>query len=95
MLLSVDPSTRSTKKYTATFSNGKKVHFGAQGYGNYIKYYAVDPDIAASKRRAYIARHQVTEDWSNPYTAATLSRYILWEHPCLNEAINAYRARFF
>lgn len=95
MLLSVDPSTRSTKKYMAVFSNGQKIHFGARGYGNYIKYYAQDPDVAAKKRRAYIARHRVTEDWTNPYSAATLSRYILWEYPDIDQSIKAYKKRFF
>lgn len=78
----------------AVFSDGTKVHFGARGYGNYIKYYAQDPSVAAKKRQSYIARHEVHEDWTNPYTAGTLSRYILWEYPDLHQAISEYKKRF-
>jgi len=32
------------------------------------------------KRDAYISRHQVREDWTDPFTAGFWSRWVLWEH---------------
>jgi hypothetical protein len=93
-LISIQRSTRKSKKYMATFSDGTVTHFGGQGCGDFIKYSAKSRSLGDSKRRAYIARHGATESWTVPTTAATLSRYILWEKRTLGEAIRAYKQRF-
>jgi hypothetical protein len=96
-LLRVEESTRPDKKLQAVFSDGgglKTVHFGARGYGDFIEYSKRSRALGDAKRAAYIARHGATETWTRPDTAATLSRYILWEKPSLGAAISAFRAKF-
>lgn len=56
----------------ATFANGKVVHFGQRGGQTYIDH---GDD---RKRTAYLARHRSRENWSDPYSAGSLSRYLLW-----------------
>lgn len=97
-LLEVRPSTSKGKKYDAVFEISpnklRKVSFGGKNYGDYIKYSLDDHDLADQKRKAYIARHKVNEDWSDPMKPSSLSRYILWEYRTLPEAIRKYKSRF-
>ncbi len=88
-LLSIKPSTRATKKYMATFDNGKVTHFGAKHYQDFIL--SGGNEI---KKKAYIARHSATESFKNPTDASTLARYILWNKKTLGESIADYRHRF-
>lgn len=88
MLIEIVPSWRKGKKYAAIFDDYKTVHFGAEGYEDYTIH--KDPE----RMKRYIKRHS-KEDWTNAYSPATLSRYILWEYPDLNDAISAYNAKFF
>ena len=46
------------------------------------------------KRKQYTSRHRSNENWNDPMTAGTLSRYILWEYPSLSMAINQKVKRF-
>jgi hypothetical protein len=87
-------STRKTKKYMALFDDGSITHFGGEGCGDFIRYSSQDPVLARQKRAAYLARHGATETWTDPKTAATLSRFVLWEKPTLKSAILAYKKRF-
>jgi GrpB-like predicted nucleotidyltransferase (UPF0157 family) len=48
-------------------------------------------EFAEKKRRAYIARHKVNENWSNPNTAGYFSRWLLWEEPNINDAYKKIR----
>lgn len=79
------------KRFTAHFSNGKRVHFGLQNpsIGTYIDH--KNPHIKIN----YIKRHRVNENWSDPYKPGTLSRYLLWEYTNLNNAILEYNKKFF
>ena len=96
-LLFIKPSTNEDKKLMAKFENNgrtKTIHFGAKGYMDYTKYYAKDPAEAKIKRDAYDARHKVNEDWSNPQTAGTLSKYILWTKPSIEASKRDFKKRF-
>lgn len=97
-LVDIVPSTKQAKKLMAIFRDGTKtwrVHFGAASYMDYTLYRKkASPQNARAKRDQYIARHGATEDWSDPTTPATLSRYILWEEPTVDAAVKAYRRRF-
>lgn len=87
----IQKSTRAGKRFMATFSNGKVVHFGSAGGQTYIDH----GDKA--KQRAYIARHAATgrEDWYSPYTPAALSRWLLWgDSPSLEANHQAFMKRF-
>jgi len=96
-LLFIKPSTNEDKKLMAKFDNNgrtKTIHFGAKGYMDYTKYYAKDPAEAKIKRDAYDARHKVNEDWSNPQTAGTLSKYILWNKSTIEASKRDFKKRF-
>ena len=70
--MEITPSTRKDKRFLATFKNGIKIHFGLKNGSTYIDH------GDKNKRDAYIKRHQVNEDFNDPYTAGALSRGILW-----------------
>ena len=96
-LLSIKKSPIKGKKLRASFSiNGKikAVDFGATGYGDYIQYNKKDKKLAEIKKRSYIARHKVRENFSNYMSPGSLSRYILWGKPSLNSSISDYKKRF-
>ena len=97
-LLAVLPSTQLTKKLMAVFRDddgkNKTVHFGSSYHLDFIKYSALSPTLAFKKKASYISRHGATEDWSDPTTAGTLSRYLLWEKPTLKDALATYKRRF-
>lgn len=84
------PSPRATKRYRATFNNGRATDFGQRGGSTYIDHGDKD------KRAAYIARHSKNdEDWNDPYTAGALSRHLLWgPTTSLQRNLAAYRRRF-
>jgi len=70
----IEPSTRKGKRFQATYLNGKVVHFGQAGGKTYID------EGDKIKRAAYLARHGANkkEVWTNPFSPASLSRYLLW-----------------
>lgn len=70
--MKIEPSTRKGKRFMVTFSNGKTVHFGSAVGATYIDH----GDKA--KRTAYLLRHKKNEDWNDPYSAGSLSRWLLW-----------------
>lgn len=86
------PSTRAAKKLMATFemSDGtqRRVHFGARGMSDYTKHR--DP----ARKKRYIARHRVNENWRDPLTAGALSRYVLWNKPTVEASMADFRRRF-
>ena len=87
-LTQIKPSTRLNKKYMAEFSTGDTVHFGQFLSATYL-------DHNNDKiKEAYLKRHKPNEDWNNPYTPGSLSRFILWNKPTLKESIEDYKQRF-
>lgn len=91
--VSIKKSTKSGKKYQATFryahkKQTKTVHFGASGYDDFTKH------KDTKRKQRYIDRHKGKEDWNDPTTAGSLSRYILWNKPSLRDSIASYKKRF-
>lgn len=66
----------------------KTVHFGAKNYSDFT----LHKDEARKNR--YLARHKSNENWENPTSAGSLSRYILWNKKTLQASINDYKKRF-
>jgi len=96
-LLSIKPDTAGKAKYIATFERDgrtKTTKFGAKGYKDFTIYSKEGKAEADMRRKAYIARHSKTEDFTDPTSAGALSRYILWEKPTITAAITAFRKRF-
>ena len=70
--MKIQASTKKGKRFMVTFENGVTTHFGQAGGKTYID----EGDKA--KRTAYLKRHQARENWNDPYTAGSLSRFLLW-----------------
>lgn len=91
-LISVEPSDKKDKKFYATFDLGnktKKVHFGQKGSSTYLDH------KDTKKRDAYLARHKVNENWSDPLTAGSLSKHLLWGNSTsLEQNIKSFKKRF-
>tara|TARA_R110002012_G_scaffold307633_1_gene513235 strand:- start:1239 stop:1550 length:312 start_codon:yes stop_codon:yes gene_type:complete len=99
-LIEIKESTNPKKKLMAVFKNKKTnrtktIHFGSKGNKDFTIYSEEESSkVASSKRKAYIARHQVREDWTNPFSAGALSRYILWEKKTIPASITYYKKKF-
>jgi hypothetical protein len=90
MLVEVVKSNRKNKRYMAIFSDGKKSHFGLDTGATYIDHH----DII--KRFNYLKRHEVNEEWNDPYKPGTLSSYLLWgNHKTLKDNIKEFNKVFF
>lgn len=77
-------------KYVGIFVDGDKsfgIPFGAYGYEDMT----IHGDY--KRRESYLARHH-KEDWTNPFSAGSLSRYILWETPSLKDNIRIFKSIF-
>ena len=94
MYVTIKPSTSSGKKMMAIFFdvNKKKIkttHFGASGYEHYS---GGHQDL--QRKMNYLERHEKKENWNDYMTAGSLSRWILWNRPSLNESIQDYMRKF-
>jgi hypothetical protein len=86
-------SKRKDKKLVAIFTDDnfnilKQINFGAKGYSDYT----IHKDDERKKR--YIKRHYKREEWYNPLSAGSLSRWILWNKKTLKESIDDYKRKF-
>jgi len=92
-------STNDEKKLMAVFSDkeGNKIkttHFGQRGASDYTKHGEKE------RMERYLERHgggtttSTKEDWKDPTTAGSLSRWILWNKPDLKASFNDYKRRF-
>jgi hypothetical protein len=84
-------SPLKTKKWRVEFDDGKHIDFGSTGNMDFIL--SRGDEV---KRKAYIARHKVREDWSRAglRTAGFWARWLLWEKPSLLAAIKNIEDRF-
>ena len=76
------------KKYRAYFSTGKHTDFGAAGMSDYTKH--KDPE----RMKRYLNRHKSRENWRDPTTAGSLSRYVLWNKPSFRASVADYKIKF-
>ena len=96
-LKSIKPSTNKSKKLTAVFDvNGKEksVSFGSAGNKDFTIYSKEDKALAEQKKKAYIARHKVNEDFNNPLTAGSLAKNILWNKSTVQASIADFKKKF-
>lgn len=87
-LLSIENSPLKTKKLRASFNDNTHIDFGAKGYSDYLQ---TGDDF---RKNLYIKRHQARENWNDPKSAGTLSRYISWNKKTLQASIADYKKRF-
>ena len=81
------------KKYKMVFYDTarkklKSISFGAVGYEDFT----ITGDI--QQKMNYISRHQAREDFNDPMTAGSLSRWILWDKTSVSASYKSYRSRF-
>ncbi len=93
MKVVIKKSTKAGKKMMAVFTDkdkrSKTIHFGSAGMDDYTK----TKDKAQRKR--YLDRHRKNEDWNNPQTAGSLSRWILWgDSTSLRTNIQTFKNKF-
>ena len=88
MPLVITKSDKTTKRYKAVFDGKKTIHFGSKGGSTFIDH------KDTKKKDAYLARHKVNEDWTTPYNAGSLSRWILWNKKTFTESVNDFKKRF-
>jgi hypothetical protein len=92
-LIKITKSFKPDKKLQAEFENcennrTKIVHFGAAGASDYIHHHN------SERKKRYIERHERHENWKDPTTAGSLSRYVLWNKTSLSASIADYKRRF-
>jgi hypothetical protein len=85
----IEKSDRKGKRFKATYANGKVVHFGMAGGQNYTDHGDKE------KRELYLKRHRARENWNDPFSAGSLSRYLLWgDSTSLEKNHQAFMKRF-
>jgi len=89
----IKKSSRPEKKLMAIFtdcvsSRVKTTHFGSSGYSDYTIH------LDSNRKQRYINRHRKNENWEDPYSAGSLSRWILWNKTTLSASIADYKMRF-
>jgi hypothetical protein len=90
-LVSVNPANDGTHKYEANFENGrsKTTKFGASGMDDYTKTHDKE------QRARYLKRHSRNENWSDPTSAGSLSKHLLWgESTSMMANLRAFRNKF-
>ena len=88
-LVAIEPSRLKTKKWTAFYDNGQRVHFGAKGYTDYTL------GASDTKRQNYWNRHAKDLNVHNPVSPAYLAMYLLWGHSrSLKQNIAYYKEKF-
>ena len=88
MIIKLRKSSRASKKYMVVFEDGKKIHFGSKGYGDY-------PTHKNEKRKeSYVARHRKNEDWNNMKTAGFWAKNLLWNKPSFSASIKDVEERY-
>ena len=90
-------SPNKDKKYMATFTSPdghvKHVNFGASGYQNYGGV-GKSRHLSESRKKAYIKRHSARENFNDPLTPGSLSRWCLWNKKTFSESVKDYKKRF-
>ncbi len=92
-LLRVERTPNQSKAFRAIFKldndKEKRVTFGTSS--NYV----LNPDKTNKDRENYLKRHKTREDWEDPLTAGSLSRWILWgDSRNLNKNISTFKKKF-
>lgn len=96
-LKTIKPSTVKGKKLTAVFDiNGKEksVSFGQRGAKDFTIYSKEDKELAEQKKKSYIARHKVNEDFSDFMSAGSLAKNILWNKSTVQASVADFKKKF-
>ena len=72
-------------------SRHKTIYFGDSSLKDYTTHSPLERE---ERKRLYIARHRVREDWTDPFTAGFWSRWILWNKPTVKASFEDVMRRF-
>jgi len=99
MPIILSKSSKKDKKYMIKHEN-KTTHFGSAGMRDYTlinkkssQYYLPNRDDREKVRKAYKSRHS-NYSLASPYTAGSLSMFLLWNKPTLSASIKDYEKRY-
>ena len=91
-MISITRTPNSSKEFKAVFElNNKRkrtVRFGTSSN------FALNHQKSEDDRKNYIRRHTVNENFDDPLSAGSLSRYILWEGRDWRANVRAFKRRF-
>lgn len=92
-LKKVVPARDGVHKYKAVFEKDdgrtKTTAFGAAGMSDYTQHHD------EARRARYLQRHRANENWSDPTSAGSLSKHLLWgESTSLVRNLAAFRKKF-
>lgn len=94
MKFRLEPANDSKHKWVGIFQDPvtkteRRVPFGSFGMSDYT----INRDPL--RRANYLSRHQTRENWNDPMTAGSLSRWILWgETTSLQTNVRRFKQRF-
>ena len=80
-------SSNPDKKDDA-YIDGKKVSFGAKGYSDFTQHKDTE------RKKNYIARHRVNQNWNDLKTAGAWSKNLLWNKPTISASIKNMENKF-
>ena len=84
----IKKSNTKGKKYDAVINDNKKVSFGATGYSDFTKHKDED------RKKSYIARHKVNQDWKDFKTAGFWAKNILRNKPTVEASVRDTNKEF-
>ena len=76
------------RKDASGLTRVKATHFGQKGASDFTRH------NDEGRKRLYLARHRPRENWNDPHSAGSLSRYVLWNKPTIKAGVNDYARRF-
>ena len=94
MKVSLSPSSEPGKKYTVVVESKdqkKTIHFGDSSLKDYTLYSPLERE---QRKKLYIARHRIRENWNDPFSAGFWSKHILWNKPTVSASFADTKRRF-
>ena len=84
-------SDKDEKRYKVILKKDDKkktIHFGYKTGSTYVDH------NDNKKKTAWIARHRVREDWTDPYTAGFWAKHLLWNKTTITDSILDIEKRY-
>ena len=82
----LEKSNRKDKKFM--IKNGKTIHFGQKGYSDFT----ISKDT--NKKKNYIKRHRVNENFDDLNSAGSWAKNILWNKKTIKSSIKNMEKKF-
>lgn len=84
----VSCSRKPTKRFEVRLNDTKSIHFGQKGSQTFIDH------ANEQKKKAWIARHKVREDWDDPFTAGFWSKHALWNAKDMHQSLHILSTKY-